>query len=377
MPTVPGGLFESYTDQPTVTLTGGVSVDVVGILGSFGLTDSGTQVTGTGAEFINSFSNLITMPGASSDLVTVPGGGAATVIGAETSDSIIGGQSESILISDSTSTSPVQATLDIGGNLQIAVELPAGINLQITGSSEPVTLTQMTQYLESQLEAIIPSDTTDPAALEYRETLQNAFQQIAQTIQAIGDGNTSVNVQIINLADLSDTRAAGNVQFRASNSASGSKDVLAFRIGELKGGKALEVSNVENALLIGKGQAIVADNTSSKIFGDGTDQSITGGGGNDTLVGGGGSDTLVGGTGDDSFGFNKLGHYVLQDFNSSDDLMMFNFDNVSSLSELAQHLTQVATVGGNAVFEFTDAASITLVGVSADQVTTDLLKFTF
>ncbi|SIO42917.1 calcium-binding protein, partial [Nitrosomonas cryotolerans] len=127
-------------------------------------------------------------------------------------------------------------------------------------------------------------------------------------------------------------------------------------------------------MLVGKGTVQVVDDTGANLHGDNRDQHIIGGSGNDTLVGGGGNDTLVGGDGDDIIGFNALGHYTVQIDQS--DKLAFQFDDLHSLDDLLPHVTNVVESNGNVTFEFSDDASITLVGVTADDITADMVKFT-
>ncbi len=145
-------------------------------------------------------------------------------------------------------------------------------------------------------------------------------------------------------------------------------------LSQIKAGNTLELRSVANAMLIGDGIVKVGDDKAVNLQGDIGNQHMTGGGGNDTLVGGGGNDTLIGGGGDNTFGFNSVGHYVIGAGNT--DVFAFQFDGINSLDDLSPFVTGVTEANGGVTYEFVDgAATITLVGMSASEVTAEMIKF--
>jgi Ca2+-binding RTX toxin-like protein len=155
---------------------------------------------------------------------------------------------------------------------------------------------------------------------------------------------------------------------------SANNEVFALLLNKLNPDNSLELKGIESAILIGSGTVFVGDNNDVNLQGDAADQHITGSGGNDTLVGGGGNDTLIGGAGTDIIGFTELGHYTVEiDLN---DKLAFQIDNVTSIDDLVAVLTDVTESNGNVTYEFLDGhASITLVGVTASEVTENLVQF--
>lgn len=132
-------------------------------------------------------------------------------------------------------------------------------------------------------------------------------------------------------------------------------------------------TGMEKLILLGEGSARIGGSDAAMVVGDSHNQFITGSTGNDTLVGGGGQDTLAGGAGNDVFGFNKTGHYTIEDFVEGTDSLAFQFGNVTSVTELVSFLTEVENSGGNTTFHFGADASITLVGITATDLAGDLL----
>ncbi len=154
-------------------------------------------------------------------------------------------------------------------------------------------------------------------------------------------------------------------------------DIFAIRLNEVNDFNpevAIELNGIENAILVGPGTVSVGDNTNVHLEGDNRDQHVTGGGGNDTLVGGGGNDTLIGGSGNDVIGFNAVGNYTIEIDGA--DKLAFQFDGINSLNDLLPFVTGVSEANGNVTYEFVDgAATITLVGMTADEVTADMVIF--
>jgi Ca2+-binding RTX toxin-like protein len=109
--------------------------------------------------------------------------------------------------------------------------------------------------------------------------------------------------------------------------------------------------------------------------GDGDDR-MFGGDGDDVLSGGAGDDVLKGGEGNDLFIFNGGGGSdLILDFEEGHDLVRIekgiNGLDIHSASDLAAHVSQD---GANAVVDL-GGDTITLVGVSADDIQHDPSKF--
>ena len=159
--------------------------------------------------------------------------------------------------------------------------------------------------------------------------------------------------------------------------ASQNPGVQAFAVNLFHATDAVVLKGVEYALVANAGTIKVEDSSPIRLVGDLAAQDITGGGGNDTLVGGGGNDTLTGGLGNDVFGFSALGHVTIKDFDVAHDTAAFSFAGLTNIQQLAGLVTSVDNAPSGVTFHFGHDASITLVGVSADQITSDLIKFTF
>ena len=90
--------------------------------------------------------------------------------------------------------------------------------------------------------------------------------------------------------------------------------------------------------------------------------------------GGGGNDTLIGGSGDDVIGFNSIGDYTVEIDGA--DKLAFQFDGINTIEDLLPFVTGVSEADGNVTYEFLNGeASITLVGMTADEVTADMVIF--
>ncbi|SDY39819.1 hypothetical protein [Nitrosomonas sp. Nm33] len=312
--------------------------------------------------------------------VTDLGNGAALVIGkgehGETQGAIVSGD--------------VRVATEIkDGVMWLAVKLPSGVNIAFEGLSEQKTPAEIVDYLNSKIEEALPSSSSDPAVQALNASLTNALNNLIDGLVASGVDQSVLC--IIDFADISHSlsdiaaeTASGVVDVHGSaesneielEALSGSADneVFALLLNSIQEGKTLELKGIENAILVGSGKVKVGDDTDVNLQGDNSDQHITGGSGNDTLVGGGGNDTLLGGDGDDVIGFNALGHYTVQIDNG--DKLAFQFDNIQTVADILPFVTNISEADGNVTFEFLDGeASITLVGMSASEITDDMVIF--
>jgi len=224
----------------------------------------------------------------------------------------------------------------------ITVEGPSGAQ----GSSD--------DYFRGVVDSVVGSSA--PGAAELSDSLTQAIDHVA------GEGSV---IKIIKIIGDGDTTITG----------SGSGDeVIALNLNQTTGDVIVE--GLDKVIVVGAGTVIVGDDTDTIIAGDLRDQEIIGGGGNDTIIGGAGNDTITGGAGDDVFGFVGGGntHTTITDFTAGDSILI-DIEGVSSIADLKAMLVSVDTSGGDLTATFTDGSSITLVGVSASEITADLFSF--
>jgi Ca2+-binding RTX toxin-like protein len=156
-----------------------------------------------------------------------------------------------------------------------------------------------------------------------------------------------------------------------------SKELLAIVMGTVGSGKTLVLKGAEGAVLMGDGTVRFDGLTPVRLSGDAGSQNITGGSGRDTIIGGGGNDTVTGGSGADVFGFNKLtGNLTITDFQVGIDHLGFGIAGVTSASGLASQFTGLTQLSNGVKLSFGNEASITLIGVTAEQLTLDMLQYT-
>lgn len=285
-----------------------------------------------------------------------------------------GGVTQAVVVSD---TGGVVAGELKSGQLDLTIALPAGVGLALQGL-DSVPADQASGYIQSLLDLYLPA-TGDPAADALRDSLISAIDAVRGSL---GDAN-SVSVRFVVLtqetqnASLGRALAANEVILDSGTSASGSTETLAILLNTISADKTVVLKNVESAVLVGQGSVRVDGSKAATIAGDIFDQKIAGGAGNDTLIGGGGHDTLTGGAGNDTFGVTTLkGHLVINDFEFGKDKIGFNVASVKSTGDLLPLITGLTQDGANLVVSFGPEMSITLVGVTPEQLTLDMLKFT-
>ena len=109
-------------------------------------------------------------------------------------------------------------------------------------------------------------------------------------------------------------------------------------------------------------------------------EKLFGGAGSDILRAGDGYDRLNGGTGNDTFGFYGAGHFEIADFTIDEDRLFFDSEvlGIHSFSELVSYITGVTDNGdsGFTVEFIGGAATIELVGVNINSITTDMIVYT-
>lgn len=157
------------------------------------------------------------------------------------------------------------------------------------------------------------------------------------------------------------------------------EQLLAVNLAPVADDKIVALENIENALLIGNGAVRISGNQPAVVAGDNADQVIIGGGGSDTLVGGGGSDTLNGGAGNDVYGITggAGSNLRIEGFSVGQDSLAFKLPGVTNFEQLVARVSVVNFVNGNIVATFADGSTVTLVGVTPDQLTASLAAFKF
>ena len=284
-----------------------------------------------------------------------------------------------ILFVNQGTDAPVTAQI-IDGTLAVTVTLPPGVDLATSGPSTTVNANQMAGYINDLVSKALSTQASDPYIASYIAALEQAIK----TLQGQVDGQDVV-VRVVSFGDNSGSAAGSattgaastgnNIVFDAGTAAT--NELLVMRLDQVTEGTTITLKNIENAMLVGDGSVIVDGSSAARVVGDLADQRITGGAGNDTLVGGGGNDTLVGGAGDDVLGFNAVGHYTIEGFGNGSDKLAFDFDTITNIAELEALITDVQETDGNVTYVFNQGeATITLIGVTANEISADLVQFT-
>jgi Ca2+-binding RTX toxin-like protein len=269
------------------------------------------------------------------------------------------------------STSPVNGTVN-SGNFVADVALPVGTGLLLQGLADTTNASGAETYFNTLINSSLPSTSTDSAVIDQRTSLQNAASIVTN---GSGDGQ-NVTVRLVNIIDNTSHSGTGEVVINGQGSGS-LTNIVAVNTTGLSSNQTLVLENIPRSVIVGSGSVELRGNTGSLVIGDNANQRIVGGTGADTLVGGGGSDTLVGGGGGNNlFGFNSVGHYTVTDFTPSSDRLAFSIPGVTNISQLASLVTSVDTSGDSTTYNFGPAASITLTGVSSNQVLSDMIQFT-
>lgn len=397
MATVPGGLFDQ-----TLTSSSGIIVEPSGLAEILGLgVSTTTNSDGSAVQEVTGNSKLanilVSIMGGDNIIVddTQPG---STVITSEVNKG--NGLIESIGTTVITAGTGQEATAQMGLGDGSTIAVTGGAGTAVSGKKIVAETTEAaTQAAQAQVAELArnlgSSDEDSAGAREgYNATLAKLIGGLGAdsiiggagsdtVVGGAGDdsdllGNGGVGVELISISSGNNGRAEGDVTIVGSTEAEGESTVTMLDIFDLQSGASVNISEMENVMLIGGGRVVVTDDTNATIYGDTTDQIIVGGEGNDTLVGGGGNDSLVGGAGENTFGFTSIGNFTIEDFGSSEDLISFGDAGLQSLEDLAQILTGAADVDGNAVFTFfsgENTTTITLVGMSVNDITADMVNF--
>ncbi len=330
--------------------------------------------------------------GGSTDLTQVVSSSSLDLINAFLTDTV-GGSAITGVIGDSTivigsgsdgekqgallpSGSAISGSID-DGVLKLDIQVPAGSGFVFEGKDHASADT-VGAFLNSIIDAYLPPD--DPATPQVlRDGLTNAVNDLVNSMKALGV--TDIVVRMIDFVsgnNLPSLSALGPHDVLLDVSATaGGNEAFFINLHGLGVDDTLVLTGIENVMLAGQGRVRVDGDTPVVITNDGGNQDITGGGGNDTLIGGGGNDTLTGGAGDDTFGFRALGHYKIEDFAKGHDHIAFKVGGIDNVFELLPYLTGVTQNTEGVTLDFGPNFSLTLVGISAADITADMIKFTF
>lgn len=128
----------------------------------------------------------------------------------------------------------------------------------------------------------------------------------------------------------------------------------------------------------GEGRSINANSTLDGGEGNDTitvaigNNSLVGGSGNDTITGGAGNDTMTGGSGNDTFVMKgNIGADVITDFTKGNDKIQLVGQSLT-INQIVAGVTEDGN--GNAILDLGNNNKITLIGVSAAQVTADMFQ---
>jgi len=333
--------------------------------GSLGDTSGDIVEVTTTSRSVSDAAELLSTAGA-----TVETQGDATIIKAPVTSST-GATVEATVVAVAGTGAEATVTVSVG-SVEAAITVPTGAT--ISGQGAQTTSDKAGQLAQEFVADLARSfGLTDESSAGVRDAYNKTISAVASKLEGVAD---SVAVALYSLGTNSDTRAVGDITIAGSALSEGAAGINVLDMLDVDAGVAVNVSNMENILLVGAGELVVTDSTDTSVYGDAFDQMIVGGTGNDTLVGGGGTDSLMGGSGDDQFGFNTVSHFVIQDFTAGDDSFNFGFDNINSLEDLLPFLTSAENVDGNAVYTFLDGdVSIPLTGVTTDEVTLAMLNF--
>lgn len=292
-------------------------------------------------------------------------------------------------------TTATSGSLTSGNNQELKFQLPAkqglaGEELSVANKAAA------TSFVNDTVAKYFPTVITNPVVAAQKEAILAAVSKALDLV--IAGGGTTLNLTIRNIDFFSDSASSSAIlqdaftildsdgSYQGIDSLVGANDVLldagnsagdqvfVINLAGL-GTKTLALQNVEAAVLAASGTVKVEGSSPIRITSDTQAQNITGGGGNDTLVGTG-SDTLTGGAGNDIFGFSGAGKYTVTDFNKAGDILAFQISGVTNLDQLKAQVTSVVKVGANTTYNLGADTSVTLVGVSASDLTAAMIKFT-
>lgn len=356
------------------------------------ISSTGATTTLSGAA-ISVLDKFLSDNNAASQIVADAGNGSKIVVSS--------GANGDINIAITPPTEASTGSLSDGAGKTLNYQLSA--NLGLASKSVDATDTGSAKtYVQNIIDKYIPPTTqVDTPAGVQKQSLVDSLNQILSALATTEGGSALANVQIRTIDFFSSSSSSASLHdsdshsfaildsdgsYQGIDSLVGANDVLLdagtstgtqLFVLNLAGlaGKTLALQNVEAAVLAAGGTVRVEGNTPIKITSDNQAQNITGGGGNDTLIGTG-NDTLTGGAGNDVFGFSGKGKFIVTDFNKAGDMLAFDSSFASDINALKAKVTSVTTTSNSVTYNFGPDTSITLVGVSATDLTASMIKFT-
>lgn len=265
------------------------------------------------------------------------------------------------------------------GVFETVVDVSANTQLQSTAANTAVVASAVTTFIQEQLssatsgsEATQESVTNGLASIEKIFANQESYVQVTKIEAPVVEAG-SQNVIKLDLLD------AGNViqaiDLSGSTSATATKVI---------------VEDAKAVMAVGSATIEISGDQGTMVAGDDADQILISGLGADTLIGGAGNDTIEGGA-NDTFGFNGTGGTTtingLDSFeNFADAGVTFDFSSavygLSDVDSLNSHISQVlgmetwGTANESTTYVFDNGMQVTLTGVTADEVTAEMVAFT-
>ncbi len=384
MATIPGSNQQITVDNNTTAASTVVAAanNLLGnILGSnvTGVTTTVTTLSG-GSQVVlqdrpgSGTTNVAVTASTVTQTVTLPtvSGSAAVTVQLPANVAVITGNTELPTVSSTAtqaqvvqtfSTSVMNEVLSIVGS-----QLGTPGNVTISGATS-VLVNSINESVQAVFNAFIP---TGPSTNFFRP-----FDDVVMVSPMSIEFGSSLRVSA--LTDGSDTISGGADSVVGANEillstpTSASKELFVVNLSLAKNATVV-LQNIEAAVLAAPGVVRNEGNAPIMITSDLQAQAVTGGGGNDTLVGTG-NDTLTGGAGNDIFGIKGAGKYTITDFNKAGDMLAFQMDGVTNLTQLKAKVTSVVTGTSSVTFNFGADTSITLVGVTAADLTASMIKF--
>ena len=268
---------------------------------------------------------------------------------------------------------PGLGTIDgtiVNGELHLDISLP-GITGIVFEGMDSVSPEEWGAYLKSVVEGYAPNSGQGIA-------LNLAIDHLVA--QILDQGVTSMVVRVFDLLTGAQVGASSPLADGANDividaSANLGVEIFAINLAQATANQTVVFKGVEAAILSGNGSVRVDGSTAINLIGDTGAQNITGGEGSDTLVGGGGADTLTGGLSDDTFGFTSLvGRQTITDFDTAHDQVAFDLAGVTTLAQLGAMVTRIDEFADGVTYNFGNDGSITLIGVTAAELTADMIK---
>ena len=292
--------------------------------------------------------------------------GTATVADIGTSKVVTGvdksGNSTGALISEGDAT---LGTIN-DGSMSLGIVLPEKVNMNFAGPTQAVDAAAAMKYFNGLIDAALPSTVISTEVVQKRASLIDAVALATE-----GQGK-DLSVSFVNITSENNAGKQSDT-VKLSGSATGNKEVLAVMATGLSKDQTLILENLDRVLVVGDAKVQVLGGA-AYVGGDNGNQNITGGSGADTLVGGGGNDTLVGGSGADTFvlkGGNSI--VTIGDFSKSQgDKLVFQYPGLTSIDQLVKAVSFIQETPTGLTVSFGSELTITLVGLTIADVTSDL-----